>query len=193
MNVALTALAAMSVRFENEGPGMGVDPDLIKIDARDGRGLLMDYDINLNMKVELTMVRQNALNYTTWTDPSSYSQLHPYCGRPREDVAYYMSLEQSPVGGLKLTHKQWLEMLQGKPIDECIGGAPVSGEVQRKVMGWLLGLHSGLASNDNTKTILQDIIDARFGSREGEVVEESRSTDQWEILPMDTITMADLD
>ena len=61
-NVTLTALAAMSVRFENEGPGMGVDPDLIKIDARDGRGLLMDYDINLNMKVELAMVRQSPLN-----------------------------------------------------------------------------------------------------------------------------------
>ena len=104
-----------------------------------------------------------------------------------------MSLEQSPVGGLKLTHKQWLDLLQGKPIDESIGGAPVSGEVQRKVTGWLLGLHSRFASNDDTKTILQDIIDARFGSREGHVVEESRSTERWEILPMDTITMADLD
>ena len=49
-------LGAYATKLEHDGPGFGASPDLIKIDARNGQGLLMDYDVNLNMKTELTMV-----------------------------------------------------------------------------------------------------------------------------------------
>ena len=53
-------LAAYATKLEHDGPGFGASPDLIKIDARNGQGLLMDYDVNLNMKTELTMVGPSA-------------------------------------------------------------------------------------------------------------------------------------
>lgn len=51
-------IAALSARSEHEAPGFSASPDLIKIDPRNGQGLLMDYDVSLNMKAELTMVRE---------------------------------------------------------------------------------------------------------------------------------------
>ena len=48
--------------MKHDGPGIGVSPEIIKIDTRNGKGLLMDYDVNLNMKAELTMVRPSAPN-----------------------------------------------------------------------------------------------------------------------------------
>lgn len=50
-------LVALQSRIDNQGPGLGPSPDLVKIDARDGKGLLMDYDVSLNMKTELSLVR----------------------------------------------------------------------------------------------------------------------------------------
>lgn len=50
-------LVALSARLEHNDPGFGASPDLIKIDARSGEGLLMDYEVSLNMKAELMMVR----------------------------------------------------------------------------------------------------------------------------------------
>lgn len=57
-------LVAYSTKSKHESPGSSPspDPDFIKIDARNGDGLLMDYDVSLNMKAELTMVRQSASN-----------------------------------------------------------------------------------------------------------------------------------
>ena len=48
-------LTGLEARWENEGPGTGQPPDLdiIKIDVRNGKGVFLDYDNNLNMRVEL--------------------------------------------------------------------------------------------------------------------------------------------
>ena len=52
--------AASATKLEHDGSGFGASLDLIKIDARNGRGLLMGYDMNLNTKTELTMVGSSA-------------------------------------------------------------------------------------------------------------------------------------
>lgn len=40
-------------KYQAPGTCQAPDPDIIKIDARNGKGVLMDYDVNLNMGVEL--------------------------------------------------------------------------------------------------------------------------------------------
>jgi len=51
--IMLDAFVALSARSKYEAPGFSSSPDLIKIDPRNGKGLLMDYDVSLNMKAEL--------------------------------------------------------------------------------------------------------------------------------------------
>jgi hypothetical protein len=159
----------------------------------------MDYDVSLNMGVELKMVRQSVLDYTkvcaTWVERVCIPQLHPYFGRPMEHVAYYMSMEESPVGGLKLTRDQWLGAINENSV-EGIEGVPVSPEVQKKVEEWLLGLHARLSMNKKTKTLAQDIIDTWVEGREegtSEQEEETKGKHRWEVLPLDSIPMEDLD
>jgi len=78
-----------------------------------------------------------------------------------------MSLEQSPVGGLELSHKQWFDILRGRPV-ENLEKFPVSPEVRKRVTEWLQGLAIRLSMNEGTETLIQDIIDARFGGRKEE-------------------------
>jgi len=84
-----------------------------------------------------------------------------------EEIAYYMSLEQSPVGGLGLSYKQWLDILRGRPVAN-LDKFPVSPEVRKRTTDWLQGLNLTFFMNEGTETLVQDIIDAKFGSRKGE-------------------------
>ena len=94
-----------------------------------------------------------------------------------EEVAYYMSLEQSPVGGLGLPYKHWLDILRGKPV-EGLDKFPVSPEVRKRMTEWLHGLNLKFFLNEGTETLVQDIIDARFGGGgEGETSGEEEEVD----------------
>jgi len=87
-----------------------------------------------------------------------------------------MSLEQSPVGGLGLSYKQWLDILRGKPV-ENLDKFPVSPEVRKRVTEWLQGLATRLSVNEGTETLVQDIIDARFGDMEEETSDTEGESD----------------
>lgn len=195
-------LAALSARSEHQAPGSSPspDPDMIKIDARNGDGLLMDYDVSLNMKAELTMVRRGVSDdcVSAFADPASCFQLQPYCGRPVEEVAYYMSLEQSPAGGLRLSHKQWIDIMKGKDFGN-LERFPVPPEAREGVTRWLLGLNARLSTNEETKTLIQDVIDARFGRREEETDKgkgragSNSDPRRWTVLPLDSVRLEDLE
>ena len=73
-----------------------------------------------------------------------------------EEVAYYLSMEQSPAGGLGLSHKQWVNIIKGKDTGD--EGFPVSTEVVEPVMEWLHNLHKVLPANKGTETPVQDVV-----------------------------------
>jgi len=94
-----------------------------------------------------------------------------------------MSLEQSPVGGLRLSHKQWIDAMNGKDV-ENLEKFPVLPETREKFKEWLLSLNATLSLSEVTKTLIQDTIDARFGSR----MKEAKGTgSRWEVLPLDSV------
>ena len=77
-------LVALSARSEHQPPGMSPspDPDLIKIDARNGAGLLMDYEVSLNMRVELAEVRRGS------SDESATARVLTQSAFPADDVLW---------------------------------------------------------------------------------------------------------
>jgi hypothetical protein len=110
-----------------------------------------------------------------------------------EEVSYYMSLEQSPVGGLRMSHKQWLGVMRDKNV-ESLESHPVPPEVQKKAINWLLGLNALFSLREETKTLVQDIIDARMGGEEEETKKKKEdNTSRWEVIPLESIDFADLD
>ena len=89
-----------------------------------------------------------------------------------EEVAYYLSLEQSPAGGLKYSHNQWITILKTGNTD-CVGNFPVPPDVQERAIEWLLRVSTLLSLEK--KEIVQDTIDARLGRRK-----EKEATDKGE-------------
>lgn len=110
-----------------------------------------------------------------------------------EEVAYYMSLEQSPAGGLRLSHKQWINLMKGKQVKN-LEKFPVHPETREATSEWLLGLNAKLSLSESTKTLVQDTLDARFGSRKEETEKgkgKEESGPRWEVWPLDCILLPD--
>lgn len=75
-----------------------------------------------------------------------------------------MSLEQAPAGGLRLSYKQWHDSMKGGEV-ENLEKFPVPPEVQETFKGWLLGLNVLFSLDESTETLMQDLINGRFGGR----------------------------
>ena len=76
-----------------------------------------------------------------------------------------------------MPYKYWLDILQGKPV-EGLDKFPVSPEVRKRMTEWLHGLNLRFFLNEGTETLVQDIIDARFGGGEGETGGREEEVDE---------------
>ena len=97
------------------------------------------------------------------------------------------------MGGLGLSHKQWIDLMQGKEI-ENLERIPAPQEVQDRAISWLRGLNAAFTSRDDTKTLIQDVIDARFGRREEGISKEEGETNggsRWEVWSLDSVDVAE--
>ena len=65
-----------------------------------------------------------------------------------------------------MSYKQWLDILRGKPVEK-LDKFPVSPEVRKKMTVWLQDLDARFSLDEDTETLVQDIINARFGSKGG--------------------------
>ena len=102
-------------------------------------------------------------------------------------------MEQSPVGGLRISHKKWCEVMKTGYFGN-VESHPVPPEVQNKTIKWLLGLNAYFSLHEATKTMVQDIIDARMGGDEGEKKKSSKkaSASRWEVVPLESLDLAEL-
>ena len=137
-------------------------------------------------------------------------QFAPFIGRSKKEVAYYMSMEQSPFGGLRLSPKQWYDVMRTGDVGDN-ESHPVPPEVQKEAINWMLSVDAALSLHEETKTVVQDIIDARMGWGEGEKQDsekyfkkddkkeskkeskkegKKKSTSRWEEQPLSSIDLA---
>lgn len=101
-----------------------------------------------------------------------------------------MSLETSPVGCLRLSHKQWMDMFVKKKHPENLETFPVPQEVWDWAFGLLFSLDTTLWLNEGTDTPIRDFVNVSFESKEEgtKKTEEKRgSSSRWEVLPLEYI------
>ena len=102
-----------------------------------------------------------------------------------------------------MSYKQWLSILKGKRTEE-IKGFPVPPEARKEFADWLHNLHTKFSVNKDTESLIQNIIDAKFGKREEEETDPTRGGTrvevsmvggrrEWEVLPLDSVMLEALD